>query len=102
MADALAKVADYYRANQPEIATRVLEARKRTGSAVARSAASLDAGLVDAVLEAVTSAYDPEYGGVRNAPPIPHTAAPPLRAGRHQAVPPPRPSPNAQATPRQI
>jgi uncharacterized protein YyaL (SSP411 family) len=75
MADALAKVAGYYRTNQPEIATRVLEARKRTGSAVARSAASLDAGLVDSVLEAVTSAYDPEYGGFGNAPKFPQTDA---------------------------
>jgi len=49
MADALTKIAAYYRTNQPEIATRVLEARKRTGSAVARSAASLDGDLLDSV-----------------------------------------------------
>ncbi len=75
MADALAKVAGYYRTNQPEIAARVLEARKRTGSAVARSAAPLDGGLVDSVLEAVTSAYDRRYGGFGNAPKFPQTDA---------------------------
>jgi uncharacterized protein len=75
MADALTKIAAYYRTNQPEIATRVLEARKRAGSAVARSAASLEGGLVDSVLEAVTAAYDPEYGGFGNAPKFPQTDA---------------------------
>ena len=34
MADALARVASYYRTNQAEIATRVLEARKKTASIV--------------------------------------------------------------------
>jgi uncharacterized protein YyaL (SSP411 family) len=75
MADALTKVAGYYRTNQPEIASRALEARKRTGSAVARSAGSLDDGIVDSLLEAVTSAYDPEYGGFGNAPKFPQTDA---------------------------
>src|SRR6202790_3498064 len=75
MADALTKIASYYRTNQPEIATRVLEARKRTGSAVARSAASLDGELGDSVLQAVTAAYDPEYGGFGNAPKFPQTDA---------------------------
>jgi len=75
MADALSKVAGYYRTNQPEIATRVLEARKRSGSAVARSAGSLDEGLVDSILEAATTAYDPQYGGFGNAPKFPQTDA---------------------------
>jgi hypothetical protein len=75
MADALTKIATYYRTNQPEIATRVLEARKRSGSAVARSAASLDDELVDSVLAAVTAAYDPEYGGFGSAPKFPQTDA---------------------------
>jgi uncharacterized protein YyaL (SSP411 family) len=75
MADALSKIASYYRDNQPEIATRVLEARRRSGSAVARSAGSLDDGLVDSILEAVTSAYDAEYGGFGNAPKFPQTDA---------------------------
>ncbi len=75
MADALSKISAYYRANQPEIATRVLEARKRSGSAVARGAGQLDGGLVDSILEAVTAAYDPEYGGFGNAPKFPQTDA---------------------------
>jgi uncharacterized protein len=75
MADALSKVASYYRTSQSDIATRVLEARKRAGSQVVRSAGSLDDGLVDAVLGAVTTAYDPEYGGFGNAPKFPHTDA---------------------------
>jgi uncharacterized protein YyaL (SSP411 family) len=75
MADALSKISAYYRANQPEIATRVLEARKRAGSAIARSAGSLDAGLIDSVLQAVTSAYDPEYGGFGGSPKFPQTDA---------------------------
>jgi len=75
MADALTKISSYYRTNQPEIATKVLEARKRAGSAIARSAASLDNRLVDSVLEAVTAAYDPDYGGFGNAPKFPQTDA---------------------------
>ncbi len=75
MADALTRVAGYYRANQPEIASRVLEARKRAASGVARSAGSLDDGIVDSILEAVTNAYDPEYGGFGSAPKFPQTDA---------------------------
>ena len=75
MADALTKVASYYRTNQPEIASRALEARKRAGSAVARSAGSLEDGIVHSVLAAVTSAYDSEYGGFGNAPKFPQPDA---------------------------
>src|ERR1700674_1195135 len=75
MADALTRIAGYYLTNQPEIASRVLEARKRAASGVARSAASLDDALVDSVLQAVTTAYDPEYGGFGNAPKFPQTDA---------------------------
>jgi uncharacterized protein YyaL (SSP411 family) len=75
MADTLTRVASYYRVNQPEIAGRALEARKRAGSSVARSAGELDEGIVDSVLEAVTNAYDPEYGGFGNAPKFPQTEA---------------------------
>ena len=75
MASALIKIADYYRANQTEIASRVLEARKRAASAVSRSAGELDGGLVDGILEATVSAYDPEYGGFGTAPKFPQTDA---------------------------
>jgi uncharacterized protein YyaL (SSP411 family) len=75
MADALTRISRYYLTNQPEIASRVLEARKRAASGVARSAASLDDTLGDAVLEAVTAAYDPEYGGFGSAPKFPQTDA---------------------------
>jgi uncharacterized protein len=75
MADALARVASYYRTNQAEIASRVLEARKRAGSGVARSAGELDDGIVESILGAVTAAYDPEYGGFGNAPKFPQTDA---------------------------
>ena len=75
MADALARIAGYYRTNQAEIATRVLEARKRSGSAIVRSAGELDDGVVDSVVEAVSAAYDPEYGGFGNAPKFPQTDA---------------------------
>jgi uncharacterized protein YyaL (SSP411 family) len=75
MADALARVASYYRTNQAEIASRVLEARKRAGSGVARSAGDLDGGIVESILDAVTAAYDPEYGGFGNAPKFPQTDA---------------------------
>jgi uncharacterized protein YyaL (SSP411 family) len=75
MADALTRVASYYRTNQAEIATRVLEARKRVGSGVTRSAGELDESILDSVLEAVTAAYDPEYGGFGNAPKFPQTDA---------------------------
>ena len=42
MADALSKIATYYRTHRPEIASRVLEGKKRSGSAVTRAAGSLD------------------------------------------------------------
>jgi uncharacterized protein YyaL (SSP411 family) len=75
MADALSRVASYYRTNQAEIATRVLEARKRAGSGPARSAGELNEGIVDSILDAVTAAYDTEYGGFGNAPKFPQTDA---------------------------
>ena len=75
MASALVRVADYYRANQTEISTRVLDARKRAASGVARSADELVPELVDSILDAVKSAYDPEYGGFGGAPKFPQTDA---------------------------
>ncbi len=75
MADALARVAAYYHANQTEIASKALEGRKRAAMGVARSAGELDSASVDAVLEAVRSAYDPEYGGFGSAPKFPQTEA---------------------------
>jgi uncharacterized protein YyaL (SSP411 family) len=75
MADALARVAGYYRTNQPEIANRVLEGRKRAGSGVVRSAGTLADEIVDEVVEAVRNAYDPEYGGFGSAPKFPQTDA---------------------------
>src|SRR5256714_10045595 len=79
MATALTQISTYYRANQTEIASRVLDARKRAASGVARSAGELEARLVDEVLESVEAAYDPEYGGFGHAPKFPQTHAnPPL------------------------
>ena len=75
MAGALVRVADYYRGNQAQIASRVLEERKRAASGVARSAGDLQPGLVDNVLGAVKAAYDPQYGGFGNAPKFPQTEA---------------------------
>src|SRR5438477_950866 len=75
MASSLIRVADYYRANQTDIASRVLEARKRAASGVARSVGELEPGLVDTILDAVKSAYDPEYGGFGNAPKFPQADA---------------------------
>jgi len=75
MAAALSQISTYYRGNQAEIASRVLEARKRAASGVARSAGGLDPGLVDLILDAVKSAYDPEYGGFGSAPKFPQTDA---------------------------
>jgi uncharacterized protein YyaL (SSP411 family) len=75
MASALVRVAGYYRNNQSEIASRVLEARKRAATGLARSAGSLDATLVDEILDAVKNAYDPEYGGFGVAPKFPQTDA---------------------------
>ena len=75
MVQALGRVSSYYRGNQAEIATRVLEARKRAGSGVARSAGELDPKLVDEILDAVRSSYDAEYGGFGGAPKFPQTDA---------------------------
>ena len=75
MADALSKVASYYRTHQPEIANQALESRKRAAAGAARSAGELDDRLVDTILDAVKNAYDPEYGGFGNAPKFPQTDA---------------------------
>jgi uncharacterized protein YyaL (SSP411 family) len=75
MASALTRVASYYRTNQAEIATGVLEARKRSDAGIARSAAEVDPSAVDSILEAVTTAYDSEYGGFGGAPKFPQTDA---------------------------
>src|SRR5438034_9910439 len=75
MASALIKIADYYRGNQTEIASRVLEARKRAAAGVSRSAGELDSHLVEGILEATKSAYDAEYGGFGTSPKFPQTDA---------------------------
>jgi len=75
MAGALRRVASYYRTNRPEIASKVLEGRKRSGGIAARSAGELDASLVEATLNAVRSSYDTEYGGFGTAPKFPQTDA---------------------------
>jgi len=75
MASALLRIASYHQQHKTEIATRVLEARKRAASGVARSAGELRPGLVDEILDAVKSAYDPEYGGFGGAPKFPQTDA---------------------------
>jgi uncharacterized protein len=75
MADALARVASYYRTHQGEIATKALESRKRSGSIAARSAGELEPALVDSILQAVSNSYDPEYGGFGTAPKFPQTDA---------------------------
>ena len=75
MADALRRVAGYYRTRKPEIVAAVLEGRRRAGAAVAASASSLDPGLVDRILGNVEAAYDERYGGFGNAPKFPQTDA---------------------------
>jgi len=75
MADALVKVAGYYRSHRTEIASRVLEGRKRSGLNVARSSGELEARAVEQVLDAVKNAFDPEYGGFGPAPKFPQTDA---------------------------
>src|SRR5438270_9195383 len=75
MAGALSQVATFYRTHQAEIATRVLEGRKRSASTAARSAGEADFAQVDAILDAVRNAYDPEYGGFGPAPKFPQTDA---------------------------
>jgi uncharacterized protein YyaL (SSP411 family) len=75
MAAALSQIASVYRTNKAQIATRVLEGRKRAGSTAARSAGEVDFAQVDAILDAVRSAYDPQYGGFGPAPKFPQTDA---------------------------
>ncbi|HEY2599594.1 MAG TPA: DUF255 domain-containing protein [Candidatus Dormibacteraeota bacterium] len=75
MADALIRIAAYYGSHQAEIAGSALESRKRAASGIARNAGELDDGIVDSILDAVTNAYDPEYGGFGNAPKFPQTEA---------------------------
>jgi uncharacterized protein YyaL (SSP411 family) len=73
MAGALSQVASYYRTHRAEIATRVLEGRKRAGATASRSSGDVDFAQVDAIVEAVRSAYDGEYGGFGPAPKFPQT-----------------------------
>ena len=75
MAGALAKVASYYRTHRLEIASKALEGRKRAGMIAARSAGELDGPLVNSIVEAVRSAYDPEFGGFGTAPKFPQADA---------------------------
>ena len=75
MADSLARVASYYRTHQAEIATKILEGRKRSGLAVARSAGELNPQLVSTIMDAAKNAYDPRYGGFGGAPKFPQTDA---------------------------
>ncbi len=75
MAGALGRVASYYRTHGPEIATQVLESRKRAGSISARSAGELSPDMTDAILEAVLGSYDEVYGGFGVAPKFPQTDA---------------------------
>ena len=75
MADALARVAGYYHAHQAEIASKALEGRKRAAMGVSRSAGELNYTSVGEILDAVTSAYDPMYGGFGSAPKFPQTDA---------------------------
>ena len=75
MAGALSKVASYYRTHRLEIASKALEGRKRAGMIAARSAGELEGSLVDSIVEAVRSAYDPEFGGFGTAPKFPQTDA---------------------------
>ncbi len=75
MADALGRVASYYRTHRAEIAAAALEGRKRAGGGPARSAGELGQALVDEVLDAVKNAYDPEYGGFGGSPKFPQTDA---------------------------
>jgi hypothetical protein len=75
MLGSLRRVREFYRGNQPEIASQVLEARRRASTVVASSAGSLDPRLVDAVLAAVENAYDRTYGGFGGSPKFPQTDA---------------------------
>ncbi|HYL08336.1 MAG TPA: DUF255 domain-containing protein [Candidatus Udaeobacter sp.] len=73
MTSALVQIATYYRQNQTAISTRVLEAKKRAASNIELSAGELDPNVVDEILDAVKSAFDPEYGGFGTAPKFPQT-----------------------------
>jgi uncharacterized protein len=75
MADALSKVAAYYRTNKPEVVARVLEGRKRAATTVAASAGSAEPSLIDRLLGNVEAAYDREHGGFGTAPKFPQTDA---------------------------
>ncbi|TME16538.1 MAG: thioredoxin domain-containing protein [Chloroflexi bacterium] len=75
MVGALVDIERFYHLRKPEVVARVLEAKKRTGAVVASSAGSLDAGLIDGVLQAVENAYDATYGGFGSAPKFPQVDA---------------------------
>ena len=75
MADALGRIAAFYHEHRAEIAGKALEGRQRAASTAARSAGEVEFSQVDAVLDAVKSAYDPEFGGFGPAPKFPQTDA---------------------------
>jgi len=75
MQGALKRVGSFYRGNKPQVVAQVLENRKRSRSAIASSAGSLEPPLVDAVLAACENAYDASYGGFGGSPKFPQTEA---------------------------
>ncbi len=75
MVGALGQVQRLYHSRKAEIVAKSLEGRSRAAGALASSAGSLDPGVVDVVLSAVETAYDPVHGGFGGAPKFPQTDA---------------------------
>jgi len=74
MREHLPRIAGEYNSGRDEIARKVKDLRQRRASAAAAAQpAALAAAIFDNVLRAVSTSYDPLFGGFGEAPKFPHT-----------------------------
>jgi uncharacterized protein YyaL (SSP411 family) len=75
MRRALDEIADFYRENKAEIVERAAEVRAMRVSYEPSNPSVLADAMVDGIVDALTSAYDEEYGGFGDAPKFPQPEA---------------------------
>ncbi len=72
MREYLPRIAGQYSSSRDEIARMAQELRERRAAAAATQPASLSRDIFDNVLRAVSTSYDPLFGGFGDAPKFPH------------------------------
>jgi uncharacterized protein YyaL (SSP411 family) len=73
MREHLPRIAVQYKSDRDEITRKAQELRERRAAATATHPAALSATVFDDVLRAVSTSYDPLFGGFGDAPKFPHT-----------------------------